>query len=67
MAKPAPKKNVPPNRAHDTNRSGGQGETPIRTVRVDDQTWGAAKRKSKSSGTTMSNVMVSALKHFVGK
>jgi hypothetical protein len=59
-------KSVPPDRAHDPARS-GLGETPIRTVRVDDATWSAAKRKSKASGGTMSKVMVTSLKHYVGK
>lgn len=59
-------KSVPPDRAHDPARS-GLGETPIRTVRVTDDVWGAAKRKSEGSKTTMSQVMVTALKHYVGK
>jgi hypothetical protein len=64
MAKP--KKSVPPDRAHDPHRS-GQGETPIRTVRVDDPTWDAAKRKAKASGGTVSAIMVRALKNATGK
>lgn len=63
--KPTPK-NVPPNRAHDPSRQ-GIGETPIRTVRVPDKTWNAAKQKSKATGTTMSEVMVRSLNKFVGQ
>lgn len=42
-------------------------ETPIRTVRVDDKLWKAAKVQAKRDETTVSEVINRALKNFTAK
>jgi predicted HicB family RNase H-like nuclease len=42
-------------------------ETPIRTVRVDSKLWKAAKVQAKRSETTVSEVIVQALRDFTAK
>jgi hypothetical protein len=49
---------------------GGQmtnNATPIRTVRVDNKLWKAAKVQAKRSETTVSEVIVQALRDFTAK
>jgi predicted HicB family RNase H-like nuclease len=48
---------------------GGQmsNATPIRTVRVDNKLWKAAKIQAKRSETTVSEVIVQALRDFTAK
>lgn len=41
--------------------------TPIRTVRVNDKLWKAAKIKAKRQDTTVSEVINEALEKFVAK
>jgi hypothetical protein len=42
-------------------------ETPIRTVRVDDKLWKAAKVQAKRDETTVSEVINRALRNFTAK
>ena len=42
-------------------------ETPIRTVRVDEKLWKAAKVQAKRDETTVSEVINRALKNFTAK
>lgn len=42
-------------------------ETPIRTVRVSDKLWKAAKTQAKRSDTTISEVINQALRDFTSK
>jgi len=42
-------------------------ETPIRTVRVNDQLWRKAKVKAKRDDTTVSEVINQALREFTSK
>jgi hypothetical protein len=42
-------------------------ETPIRTVRVDDKLWKAAKVQAKRDETTVSEVINRALRSFTAK
>jgi hypothetical protein len=42
-------------------------ETPIRTVRVSDKLWKAARVQAKRSDTTISEVINQALKDFTSK
>jgi predicted HicB family RNase H-like nuclease len=42
-------------------------ETPIRTVRVNDKLWKAAKTQAKRQDTTVSEVINDALRDFTAK
>ena len=42
-----------------------QGETPIRTVRVPDELWEAAKRAASDRGETVTDVLLRALERYV--
>jgi hypothetical protein len=42
-------------------------ETPIRTVRVNDKLWKAAKTQAKRKDTTISEVINEALRDFTAK
>lgn len=41
--------------------------TPVRTLRVPDDVWKAAKAKAESEGTTVGAVLIAALKRYVAK
>ena len=41
--------------------------TPLRNVRVDDDLWQAAKAKAEAEGTTLTAVILEALRRFVGR
>jgi predicted HicB family RNase H-like nuclease len=41
--------------------------TPIRSVRVDNKLWKAAKIQAKRSETTVSEVIIQALREFTAK
>ena len=43
----------------------GEGETPIRTVRVSDELWEAAKRVASDRGETVTDVILRALERYV--
>jgi hypothetical protein len=45
-------------------RPKGDGETPKRNVRVPDPLWSDAKAKAKSEHTTITNVVVAALRSY---
>ena len=38
--------------------------TPLHSVRVDEDLWGAAKARAQSEGTTITNILVDALKRY---
>ena len=42
-------------------------ETPIRTVRVGDKLWKAAKTRAKRDDTTVSEIINQALREFTAK
>ena len=39
--------------------------TPLRSVRVPDDVWGAAKAKAEAEGRTVSDVLVGALRRYI--
>ncbi|WP_175427993.1 hypothetical protein [Rhodococcus pyridinivorans] len=42
-------------------------KTPIRTLRVDPELWDAAKAKAQAEGTTVSEVLIQALRQYTGQ
>ena len=41
-------------------------KTPTRTVRVSDALWSAAKEKAADDGRTLTDVVIEALKDYIG-
>jgi hypothetical protein len=44
-----------------------QPKTPMRGLRVPDDLWAAAKAKAASEGRTVTDVIITALRRYVGK
>ena len=42
-----------------------RGETPRRSIRVDDEVWNAAKAKADAEGRSVTDVIVAALRRYI--
>lgn len=42
-------------------------KTPTRTIRVSDELWAAVKQQAAEDGRTVTDVIIAALKEYVGR
>lgn len=48
-------------------RKWGEGKTPHRTIRVEDELWNAARERAEAEGSNLTAVITDALRKYVAK